>query len=245
MSTAQHLPMGKFSFSTMACVVVVFCAATAIASSAQAFTSLVSFNITNGAYPNWQQTGDGTPGGALIQHPNGNFYGTTGSGGNAAPICTSESGEYGCGTVFSITPDGTLNTIYSFCSLPNCADGFFPIFMMLASDGNFYGFTAGSGNGYGPPLFFQLTPGGVLTVLNGVSPAQCNQFIQASDGNFYGYGAGTHGYGSVCKLAPGGWVETDLYDFTGGTDGAGPSGELVQAADGNFYGVTNRGGDLY
>jgi len=35
-------------------------------------------------------------------------------------------GESGCGTLFRITPAGTLTTLYSFCAQPNCTDGELP-----------------------------------------------------------------------------------------------------------------------
>jgi hypothetical protein len=68
------------------------------------------------------------------------------------------------------------------------------------------------------------------------------EIIDAS-GNLYGttWGPGTNG--SIFKLSPdnGGWTYTDLYDFTGGADGAGPWG-LVLDASGNIWGVTSSGG---
>jgi uncharacterized repeat protein (TIGR03803 family) len=48
----------------------------------------------------------------LIQASNGDLYGTT-----------EEGGANRDGTVFKITPSGTLTTLYSFCSLSGCADG--------------------------------------------------------------------------------------------------------------------------
>src|ERR1017187_8322374 len=55
----------------------------------------------------------GTPS-VLVQGTDGNFYGTAAVG-----------GPNNGGTVFKITPGGTLTTLYSFCSEPNCADGSF------------------------------------------------------------------------------------------------------------------------
>jgi uncharacterized repeat protein (TIGR03803 family) len=83
------------------------------------------------------------PGGAepeagLVQGSDGNFYGTTVFGG---PNCDLD--RVGCGTVFKITPAGTLTTLYSFCSQPHCTDGGWPEpGLVLANDGNFYGTTA-------------------------------------------------------------------------------------------------------
>ncbi len=65
-----------------------------------------------------------------------------------------------------------MTTLYSFCSLSLCMDGFFPVGgVILALDGNFYGTTrdGGSnktcGNGYGCGTVFKLTPEGILTTL--------------------------------------------------------------------------------
>jgi len=89
-----------------------FCAATGTSSPAQTLTTVVSFSGTDGAYP----TG-------LIQGTDGNFYGTTSIGG-ANTAC--DAGSAGCGTVFKLTPGGSLITLYSFCAQPNCTDGWFP-----------------------------------------------------------------------------------------------------------------------
>jgi len=53
------------------------------------------------------------------------------------------------GTVFKITLDGVLTTLYNFCSLANCADGGAPVTGVIqATDGNFYGTTGVGANGY-------------------------------------------------------------------------------------------------
>jgi uncharacterized repeat protein (TIGR03803 family) len=48
----------------------------------------------------------------------------------------------------------------------------------------------------------------------------------------------------VYKLSPSGgsWVYSDLYDFTGLSDGALPDGNLVMDSSGNLYGTTCCGG---
>jgi uncharacterized repeat protein (TIGR03803 family) len=51
------------------------------------------------------QSGDGSLPSGLIQATDGNFYGTTLTGGTTLG-----------GTVFKITPSGTLTTLYTFCS---------------------------------------------------------------------------------------------------------------------------------
>jgi hypothetical protein len=40
----------------------------------------------------------------------------------------------------------------------------------------------------------------------------------------------------------GGWAYTDLYDFTGGNDGAYPEGNVVVDTNGNVYGIASEGG---
>jgi hypothetical protein len=45
----------------------------------------------------------------------------------------------GCGTIFGITPTGTLTTVYSFCSLADCADGAGPVGLIQDSNGDLYG----------------------------------------------------------------------------------------------------------
>ncbi len=82
-----------------------------------------------------EQTGcpDGdNPLAGVIQANDGNFYGTTSSGG--------VNGNYG--TVFKITPSGSLTTLYSFCSQPNCTDGSQPMASLLQdTNGNLDGTT--------------------------------------------------------------------------------------------------------
>jgi uncharacterized repeat protein (TIGR03803 family) len=75
------------------------------------------------------------PSGTLVRGTDGNFYGTTTSGGY---LCNGS-----CGTLFEITPTGALTTLYRFCSQANCADGRHPSgSLMQATDGNFYGVTS-------------------------------------------------------------------------------------------------------
>jgi uncharacterized repeat protein (TIGR03803 family) len=174
----------------------------------------------------------------------GSLYGTTEAGGNTDVLCDS-----GCGTIFSITPAGTLTTLYSFCAQTDCLDGAVPLAgVVQASDGNFYGTTLlGGRNGYG--IVFKLTPSGALTVLysfctrtlcaDGARPAA--GLVEGADGNLYG--TTSYGNGTVFKITLTGKL-TKLYSFCSQTncvDGAAPSG-LVQGTDGDFYGTTGSGG---
>jgi uncharacterized repeat protein (TIGR03803 family) len=196
-------------------------------------TTLYSFcsqtNCADGAYPM----------AGLIQ-VGGNFYGTTayaGANGNG-------------GTVFELTPGGTLTTLYSFCSQTNCTDGASPYGSgLIQVGGNFYGATAyGGANNKG--TVFELTPEGMLTTLYSFcSQTNCTDgeipyggIIQATDGNFYGTTCcgGANNGGTVFKLTPGGTLTT-LQSFNG-ANGQEPYGGLLQAGNRDFYGTTDYGG---
>lgn len=190
-----------------------------------ALTTLYSFCSIPVQCPDGAQ-----PDAALIQAHDGNFYGTTQNGGTNG---TSE------GTVFKITPNGKLTTLYSFCSLPNCADGGFPNARLVqALDGAFHGTTFNT--------VFKITAKGVLTTLhtfNGNDGSRIiSGLVQASDGSFYGTASAgdPKNDGTVFKITPAG-AFTIVHNF-GGNDGISPEGGLVQANDGNLYGTTFGGG---
>jgi uncharacterized repeat protein (TIGR03803 family) len=71
--------------------------------------------------------------------------------------------------------------------------------------------------------------------------------ISDSAGNLYGTTevGGTYNQGTVFEVTPnatGSWTESVLHSFTGGLDGAQPSGGLTFDSAGNLYGTTNFGG---
>jgi uncharacterized repeat protein (TIGR03803 family) len=186
--------------------------------------------------------GGGAPDGSLpyaslLPASDGNFYGTTYSG-----------GAHNAGTVFRLTPGGTLTTLYSFGN--GTGDGQYPLAgLVQGNDGSFYGTTQGGG-AHGEGTVFKVSIGGTLTTLysfgtsaaDGANPIA--SLTLANDGNFYGTtrAGGTYGYGTVFKITVGGTLAT-LYSF-GGTsdDGRTPAGGLVQYSDGSFYGTTSAGG---
>ena len=184
------------------------------------------------------------PLGSLVQGINGNFYGTTITGG---VHCST------CGTVFEITPAGRLTTLHSFCNPQVCKDGFQPqAGLILANDGNFYGTTSeGGANGNG--TVFKMSPSGVGSILHsfcsepncadGWSPEAA--LIQGTNGNLYGTasGGGAYDEGVAFQLTLGG-VFTTLHAFCPNTcaDGQTPTSPLIQANDGNFYSTTYAGG---
>lgn len=224
--------------------VLALCAMAATGLHGQSLSSLFSFSGANGEYPY---------AGTLIQATDGNLYGTTSSG-----------GEFGGGTIFNITPTGTLTTLYNFCSLAGCLDGQNPYAGLLqASDGNFYGTTEFGGANTtcsgGCGTVFELTPTGTLTTLysfctlsacaDGRNPAAA--LVVGTNGNFYGTTSGgtpesgaVPPYGTVFEITSAG-VLTTLHSFCAQgscTDGAFPYAPLVQTSNGNFYGTTSTDG---
>ncbi len=275
-------------------VAFLLCAGTAITTPAQTFTTLYSFNGTDGEYPQaalvqgtdgnfygttegggpkapygtvFKITPDGTlttlynfcsqsgcadgeyPYAGLIQGTDGNFYGTTFEGGANGTQCDGDA----CGTVFKITPEGTLTTLYRFCSQFNCPDGAQPqVGLVQGIDGNFYGTTSQGGAYFGGTVF-RITPSGTLTTIRSFKPpwgeGPMGALVQGTDGNFYGTASDSSnpykvGAGAVLKVTPNGALTT-LYSFcsqSNCTDGEYPQAGLVQGTDGSFYGTTLIGG---
>jgi len=227
--------MWNLRLSKLACSILLFYAATKIASSEKvSLTTLYSFcSETNCA--------DGsTPYAGLVQASDGSFLGTTYLGG-------ANNG----GTVFKINAEGKLTTLYSFCSQTGCTDGNSPYASLLHANGDFYG-TTETGGAEGDGTVFEIGTAGALTVLHSFDGSDgFNPYaglIQAADRNFYGTtGGGESGpnvSGTVFKITSKGKLIT-LYSFCSQpncTDGANPWGVLVQATDGNFYGTTGAGG---
>ena len=195
------------------------------------FTNLFAFNGTNGY----------SPAAELAQAIDGNFYGTTGSG-----------GSNNMGTVFRITTNGALTTLYSFGQVQdgqgNPIDGGWPMSALAQdSDGSFYGTTSGGGsNNCG--TVFKITTNGALTTLHSFKGSSEGYepmvgLAQGSDCNFYGVTemGGTNGYGTLFKIMTNGTFAL-LHTFAG-TDGLNPyTAGLVCGLDGNLYGATIGGG---
>jgi uncharacterized repeat protein (TIGR03803 family) len=135
----------------------------------------------------------------------------------------------------------TLTTLYSFTG---GIDGANPGGgMVFDPQGNLYGVT-GAGGAHGNGTVFEITAAGVEKVLysfaGGADGSEPNgDLIRDAQGNLYGttYSGGAYNYGTVFQVTPSG-VETVLYSFTGGNDGAYPKGALVSDAQGSLYGCT-------
>ncbi len=194
-----------------------------------------------------------------VEGPDGNFYGVTADGGAYGNGGIQYSGY---GSIYRMTPAGTLTTIYSFMG---GADGISPECQLtIGSDGSLYG-TTQYGGVFGAGTVFKVTTSGTLTTLhafglygtsnNGVftdgdgeNPVQ--GLILASDGNFYGITTrgGANGNGTIYRITPSG-AFTTLYTFGSqelngvNDDGANAfQNTLTEGVDGALYGVSFGGG---
>jgi uncharacterized repeat protein (TIGR03803 family) len=204
-------------------------------------TVLHRFHASDGYFP----TG-------LVKGTDGNFYGTTISGGQP-------SGGGG-GTFFRMDVAGNVTILYAFVGGFACCDGAGPSGPPIqASDGNFYGTTGAGGafrdadhpGGFG--TVYQFNPvSGQLTILhsfnlpdgNGIFPN--NPLLQASDGLLYG--TTTEGAG---RFHTGGGTAFRV-DTSGNLSRLAviplmePVSGLIQAKDGFFYGVAqSSAGSVY
>jgi len=213
-------------------VALAFAAVITPSAQGQTFTTLYTFNGTNGTPAN--------PYAGLIQDKTGNLYGTTLNDGPASH-----------GTVFKLDTAGVVTTLHIFGAR---GDGIKP-YAGLVRDGagNLFGMTPwGIGRKAGNGIIYRIESTGKEAIpyrftggADGGNPH--GGLIRDSSGNLYGGTeiGGTHGCGVVFKLNNG--VETTLYTFTGSEingDGCSPAGDLVrEEASGNLYGTTSFGGN--
>ena len=161
---------------------------------------------------------------------------------------------------------GTEHILWTFTGR---GDGAYPASnLVFDSAGNLYGAASAGGsvacassNAIGCGVVFELTPnsnGGwtqsvLYTFKGGSDGAGPGSLIFDGHGNLYGTtgaGGGTGCYlnvgcGTVFKLthSAGGWRESVLYSFTGGSDGAYPGGVILDGS-GSLYGAAATGGNV-
>jgi len=216
---------------------------------AQTFTHLFTFDETDGSFGNQQ-------GMVLAQGYDGNLYGTSMGG-----------GEYSYGTIFRLTPTGTVTTLYTFIGNlthqhESCCP---PTGLTLGNDGNFYGVAQGGTEEGGVP--FKIDPirgcglpppslGCQYTVIyNFCSSSSCPPragpapipLILGRACNFYGAttAGGKYDAGTIYRITPTGTV-TVLHAFCSIVqDGScvdyspAEGGGMIQGSDGNIYGTVN------
>ncbi len=202
----------------------------------------------------WKQTvlhtfsglpNDGQSGSSgLAEDAAGNLYGTTING-----------GETGAGTVFELSPAGggtwAYNVIYQFGSIP---DANFPEGQLaIDRSGNIYG-VAQAGGIYDAGAVFRLSPSnGTWTesilsnfTLDGGQNPNPYGIALGPAGGLYGVtiSGGEYNVGTVYQLTPasGVWDRTILYTFTGGPDGAYPTGGVTVGPNGGVYGAISTAG---
>jgi uncharacterized repeat protein (TIGR03803 family) len=190
---------------------------------------------------------DGSGPSSLIQAADGNFYGETYTGG------TSNGG-----VIFKFTPSGEYSVLYSFCSQPNCADGYDPYGGLIqGTDGNFYGTTTFGGTAVAVGQFwegfgtvFRITPHGVYKVLHtfcgkgglcqdGSSPMAA--LVQGTDGNFYGTASGISPALDKCPGSCGVVfrISAGLAPFVEANPPFGKTGHIVNILGNNLTGATS------
>jgi uncharacterized repeat protein (TIGR03803 family) len=183
-------------------------------------------------------TDGANPYGGVVQDVRGSLYGTTFFG---------DASNYG--TVFKLSQQGhgqwKETVLHRFIG---GADGEYPYAGVIQDGkGHIYGTTFDGGRGYG--TVFKLGTAGKKTVIYsfpGPGPHGSRPFAGVVDdgkGNLYGTTnrRGGEGHGTVFKLGRAG-KETELYNFTGGADGAHPVAGVIRDAKGNLYGTTPDGG---
>jgi uncharacterized repeat protein (TIGR03803 family) len=156
----------------------------------------------------------------------------------------------------------TLNVLYPFSGPPT--DEYYDQFpvggLILDPAGNLYS-VGQSGGAYNGGGVYELTPSSpywTFIDLHDNVGGTDGGLMRDSAGNLYGttgsgaagnlYGTtvadGAYGQGNVFELTPsnGGWSYTSLYDFTGGSDGGTPYGQVTLDANGDLYGTASVGG---
>ena len=161
------------------------------------------------------------PSGYLTIDGHGNVYGTT------------------AGTIWKYSPSGGFTTLWASSG---------PSFngLILDSQGNLWGSTAGGGTDNDGTIF-ELTTAGVFNTVfdfdatNGEGPGP---LVFDSQGNLWGVtgAGGTSGNGTLFEFSPATQELTNLVSFPGGGLGA-PAGPVAFDSQGNVYGVDAGGSD--
>jgi uncharacterized repeat protein (TIGR03803 family) len=205
---------------------------------------------------------DGTsPVSGLIRDATGALFGTTGLGGSFSAGCLG----FGCGTVFKLTPPAAGQTAWTktlLASFSGGNDGDYPIGGLFARNESpsrkkaVYGTTSGlegeagvAANATG--TIFKVTDGTLTTLWNftggddGAFP-ESGLIANEDTGTLYGTASfgGASGNGTVFKIETTDQTLSTIWSFSGGSDGAFPSGTLLAGETGALYGTTSFGATL-
>jgi uncharacterized repeat protein (TIGR03803 family) len=170
------------------------------------------------------------------------LYGSTTAGGGM-----SGCDGYGCGVVFEVNiKTGAEKVLYSFTG---GTDGETPFGGVILKSGVLYGTTQyGGSSGYGVVYKLVVKTGKetVLHTFDGSEGAYPMSSLTLNRGGKALFGTtpygGSSNAGVVFSLTIKTSTYTVLYNFTGGSDGADPTGALALDAAGNLYGAASGGG---
>jgi len=193
---------------------------------------------------------------SLFQGSDGTFYGTA----QTSSLLRETAGPGG--TVFSLTPGGTLTVLHTFLPGPDetYPNGSLPGLLVEGSDGELYGATVFGGvdgcNGYcGDGVLFRLNKDGsdFQIVHKSCSRTNCTDgggvtaLAVAKDGNIYGtdFGGGLNrcgdgGCGAIFQVTPSTGEYKLVFSFNGTSDGYEPValmpvGALLYGSDGKLF----------
>jgi uncharacterized repeat protein (TIGR03803 family) len=190
------------------------------------FTKKLDFNLTDGE----------SPLGSLAQASNGKLYGTTNGG-----------GATGNGTLFEFDPATAtytkkLDFIGTNGSSPEGS-------LVLSGNGKMYGMTNDGGTNSAGVLFeYDPTTSAFTKKLDFIYTATggnpYGSLLLAGNGKLYGltgYG-GVNDKGVIFEYDPATNIYTKKIEFSSGSGGYQPEGDLIQATNGKLFGMTRLGG---
>jgi hypothetical protein len=186
---------------------------------------------------------------ALVRDSSGNLYGTLYSGGSN--ICTDGYGDYSCGAIYELSPDGSGGWTEQILWSGSQGEGWRPFQLAIDAAGNLYVSNYWTGLGEQGTVVELTRNGGQWTHTplhffghagseDGALP---ENLVFDKAGNIFGaaYFGGQYGGGTVFELKKtnSGWKEITLFSFDpNGSGGYAPIGITLDSA-GNIYGSTD------
>ena len=203
------------------------------------FTNVYTFSAVSDSNSPRTNSDGANPTAALVLMDN-TLYGTAEDGGSG-----------GAGTVFRVNADGSgFTNLHNFTEVTTTnTDGAFPRAGLILSDNSLYG-TTYRGGFFGAGTVFRVnTDGSGFTNLHNFTGSSDGGNPQAGlvlSGNIL-YGTASAGgsvgtNGTVFRINTDGTAFTNLYGFTGSSDGEDPRGALILPGS-TLYGTAYSGGD--